>query len=114
MPHKKERAAPAPTGDGSENDQPGGTISPKNTTDTAKSQAGRRSRRKGALIEREIVNLHRALGIHAERVPLSGAAHYKGKNHDIDILPDGHDGPPLCCEVKARGNGEGFATLGRS
>ena len=70
-------------------------------------------RRKGARIEREIVELHRSLGIHAERVPLSGGAHYQGNGADVDIYPFGKDGAPLCCEVKGRANGEGFATLER-
>ena len=35
--------------------------------------SGRKSRDKGARIERKIVTLHRALGIHAERVTFSGA-----------------------------------------
>ena len=40
--------------------------------------SGAKHRRKGDRIEREIVELHRELGIHAERVPLSGAVRYKG------------------------------------
>jgi hypothetical protein len=98
---------------GSEDDQPGGKINSENTTDTARSQRGRRSRNKGARIEREIVELHRALGIHAERVPLSGASHYKGAGHDVDVLAFGPDSAPLCGEVKARKNGQGFATISR-
>jgi Holliday junction resolvase len=35
---------------------------------------GRMSQRKGKVIEREIVQLHRELGVFAERVPLSGAS----------------------------------------
>jgi Holliday junction resolvase len=70
-------------------------------------------RRKGARIEREIVDLHHALGLRAERVPLSGAARYQGNDADVDIYPFGPDAAPLCGEVKARGDGEGFATLER-
>jgi Holliday junction resolvase len=70
-------------------------------------------RDKGARIEREIVDLHRALGIHAERVPLSGAVRYQGNGADVDIYPFGRDAAPLVGEVKARANGEGFATLDR-
>jgi Holliday junction resolvase len=33
--------------------------------------------RKGAAHEREIVNRHRALGVHAERYPLSGASRFR-------------------------------------
>lgn len=65
--------------------------------------AGRR--RKGSRVEREIVAEHVRVGIPAKRVPLSGAAPgYKG---DIQI------GQWVVCEVKARANGEGFATLER-
>jgi hypothetical protein len=35
---------------------------------------GRTSRDKGARIEREIVEQHKLIGIHAERYPLSGAS----------------------------------------
>lgn len=61
----------------------------------------RKSRDKGARIEREIVTLHRALGLRCERVPLSGGARYQGSSHDIDVYPTGRDAP-LCCEVKSR------------
>jgi Holliday junction resolvase len=67
-------------------------------------------RRKGARIERELVERHRALGVHAERVPLSGAARYQGNGADIDVhaFPDE---APLACEVKARRGGASFVTL---
>jgi hypothetical protein len=62
-------------------------------------------RRKGARIEREIVNRHREVGIHAERVPLSGAVKGKraGNGHDVDVYGRfaGEEDPPFCCEVKA-------------
>jgi Holliday junction resolvase len=70
-------------------------------------------RRKGARIEREIVELHRSLGLRAERVPLSGAARYQDIGADVDIYPFGPEEAPLCGEVKARANGEGFTTLER-
>jgi Holliday junction resolvase len=70
-------------------------------------------RRKGARIEREIVALHIAAGVHAEKVPLSGAVRYRGNGADVDVYPFGRDAAPLCCEVKARKNGEGFAMLER-
>lgn len=70
-------------------------------------------RRKGLRLEREIVDLHRGLGIHAERVPLSGASRYRGNGADVDIYPFGKDVGPLVTEVKGRANGEGFATLER-
>ena len=46
---------------------------------------GRRSRDKGARRERAIVELHTACGLRAERVPLSGAAHYRGIGADVDL-----------------------------
>lgn len=73
--------------------------------------SGAGHRRKGDRIEREIVALHLALGIHAERVPLSGASRYQGNGADIDVYPNGKDEAPFCCEVKARKSGEGFRQL---
>ncbi len=70
-------------------------------------------RRKGARLERELVELHRGLGVHAERVPLSGAMKYQGGGHDIDVYALGRDTPPLVTEVKGRANGAGFKTLER-
>ena len=72
--------------------------------------AGARHRRKGSRVEREIVALHKVEGVHAERVPLSGAAggSFSG---DIEFYPFGPDEAPLVGEVKARRNGEGFKTL---
>lgn len=81
------------------------------STTEPKRKGGRSQRRKGDRIEREIVELHRQIGVHAERVPLSGATRYQGHGHDIDVMAFGKDAAPLCCEVKARANGEGFATL---
>src|SRR5262249_54390074 len=73
----------------------------------------RKSRAKGARCEREIVALHKEMGVHAEKVPLSGAARYQGGAHDIDVYAFGKDAAPLVTEVKARANGEGFVTLER-
>lgn len=73
----------------------------------------RMQRNKGARIEREIVELHRQLGLRAERVPLSGAMRYQGNGADVDVYAFGPDEAPLVSEVKARANGEGFATLER-
>lgn len=72
---------------------------------------GKMQRDKGARIEREVVNRHRDRGLKAERVPLSGAAHYKGGDHDIDAYAAWEPDIPLCGEVKARKNGEGFKTI---
>lgn len=74
---------------------------------------GRASRQKGDRREREIVALHIEMGVHAERVPLSGAARYQGNGADIDVYALGKDAAPLVCEVKARASGEGFTTLER-
>ena len=74
---------------------------------------GRMQRSKGARIEREIVELHRGLRLRAERVPLSGAARYRGNGADVDVYAFGPEDAPLVSEVKSRGNGEGFATLER-
>jgi len=72
--------------------------------------SGARHRRKGNLIEREIVERHKSLGIIAERYPLSGASRFRGSGHDVDlhIFPEQ---APLVAEVKARKNGAGFTTL---
>jgi len=71
----------------------------------------RSQRDKGARRERELVNKHLELGVHAERVPLSGATHYQGGGHDIDLYPFGTDHGALVAEVKARKSGEGFKTI---
>lgn len=72
---------------------------------------GKPSRDKGARVEREIVAKHKAMGVHAERVPLSGATHYQGNGADIDVYALGRDEAPLCGEIKARKSGAGFVTL---
>jgi len=64
---------------------------------------GKPSRDKGARRERELVQLCRAWGLKAERVPLSGAA--KGSfAGDVDIYKIGRDAP-FIGEVKARAAG---------
>ena len=72
---------------------------------------GKASRDKGARIEREIVALHKEIGVHAEKVPLSGGARYRGNSTDVDIYPRGKEEAPLCSEVKGRKNGQGFKTI---
>jgi Holliday junction resolvase len=67
---------------------------------------GAKSRRKGARCEREIVDLHHAIGIAAERVPLSGAA---GGSFCGDVRIPGLG----TAEVKSRAGGAGFVTLTR-
>jgi hypothetical protein len=73
--------------------------------------SGARHRRKGDRIERELVELHRALGVHAERYPLSGASRFRGAGHDVDVYVFGREAAPLVAEVKARKNGAGFTML---
>jgi hypothetical protein len=72
---------------------------------------GKASRDKGLRRERGLVELHRRCGIHAERIPLSGASHYQGNGADLDIYGRGPDAPPYRAEIKARGDGRGFKTL---
>jgi hypothetical protein len=78
---------------------------------TNKSIGGAKSRRKGDRIERELVERHRAIGIHAERYPLSGASRFRGSGHDFDLYLCGRDEPPAVGEVKGRKSGSGFVTL---
>ena len=73
--------------------------------------SGARHRRKGDRIEREIVEAHRAFGVHAERYPLSGASRFRGSGHDMDIYAFGREAAPLVAECKARKNGGGFVQL---
>jgi hypothetical protein len=72
---------------------------------------GRSSRRKGDRIERELVERLLALGIKAERYPLSGATRFHGSGHDVDVYAFGENEAPLIAEVKGRKSGAGFATL---
>lgn len=74
---------------------------------------GKPSRDKGARRERQMVALHQGIGVHAERVPLSGAARYQGNGADLDVYARGRDAAPLVFECKARSTGEGFATIKR-
>ena len=75
--------------------------------------SGARHRQKGDRIEREIVALHRALGIHAERYPLSGASRFRNSGHDLDLYINGPDAAPAVAEVKARKNGAGWTVIER-
>jgi hypothetical protein len=70
---------------------------------------GKASRDKGLRRERAIVDVHRKSGIHAERVPLSGALGYRGNDADVDLYVRG--ALPVKAEVKARRDGAGFKTL---
>ena len=63
--------------------------------------SGRSPRQKGDRRERQVVALFDAFGLEARRRPLSGADHFEGKSHDIDLfLTDG--GEPVYIECKAR------------
>ena len=75
--------------------------------------SGARHRRKGARVERELVQLHRSLGIHSERYPLSGSSRFRNSGHDVDVYVFGKDEAPLVAEVKARKAGAGFVQLER-
>ena len=75
--------------------------------------SGARHRAKGNRVERELVALHKAIGIHAERYPLSGASHFRNSGHDLDVYAFGPDQAPLVAEVKARKDGGSFVTLER-
>jgi Holliday junction resolvase len=72
---------------------------------------GRGSRDKGSRVERELVERHIALGVHAERYPLSGASRFRGSGHDLDVYALGREAAPLVAESKARKNGTGFIQL---
>jgi Holliday junction resolvase len=74
-------------------------------------RGGHRSRAKGDHIEREIVSRHAAIGIKAERYPVSGGSRFRGSGHDIDIYAFGTEEAPLVAEVKSRRSGAGFVTL---
>jgi hypothetical protein len=74
---------------------------------------GKMERDKGNRVEREFVNWLKEHGIHAERVPLSGATRYQGRDHDVDIYPWGTGGRTLHGEVKARREGAGSTLLRR-
>jgi hypothetical protein len=62
-------------------------------------------------MEREVVERHKVLGVHAERYPLSGASKFRGSGHDVDVYLFGRDEAPLVAEVKARKSGAGFVML---
>ena len=65
---------------------------------------GRSAKQKGNRVERKLVTLHKAAGVLAERIPLSGAAGgtFSG---DLNIYLFGSD--PAKGEVKARRTGAG-------
>ena len=81
------------------------------TAPRASRPGGARHRQKGNRTEREIVDRHKAVGVHAERYPLSGASRFRGADHDVDIYAFGADEAPIVAEVKSRKSGAGFTTL---
>lgn len=68
------------------------------------------SRDKGMRRERQLVEMHRVLGVRAERTPLSGATPFRN-SVDIDIYPFGAHAEPWVGECKARASGEGFVQI---
>jgi len=70
---------------------------------------GKPSRDKGVRFERTIVKLLKAMGFHAERIPLSGAV--KGSFSD-DVIAE-IDGDIWRFELKKKARGDGFAMLYR-
>ena len=114
--HSKKRNAAAEARGVREIDHLGGKVNQENSlkpTHVQGQRGGRRSRAKGDRIEREIVARHAAIGIKAERYPLSGASRFRGSGHDVEVYAFGPEEPPLVAEVKARQSGAGFVTLGR-
>ena len=72
---------------------------------------GKASRNKGARGEREVVQLHKTMKVHAERVPLSGAMAYQDNAEDVDVYAFGRDEAPLVCQVKRQKKDAGWKTL---
>ena len=72
--------------------------------------SGAKHRRKGSRVELEVVHRHTDIGVHSEKVPLSGAAGGRFKA-DVDVYAFGGDQAPLCCEVKSRRDGAGFKVI---
>lgn len=73
---------------------------------------GKKSRDKGVRRERMIVEMHEAVGIRAERVPLSGAMKFRNtESTDVDIYVAGKDMPPWVTEVKARADASGWTMI---
>jgi Holliday junction resolvase len=81
------------------------------TAPRASRPGGARHRQKGNRTEREVVDRHKAVGVHAERYPLSGASRFRGAGHGVDIYAFGADEAPIVAEVNSRESGAGFTTL---
>ena len=65
-------------------------------------RGGHRSQAKGDRIDREIVSRHAAIGIKAQRYPLSGGRRFRGSGHDVDIYAFSTGEGPLVAEAKSR------------
>lgn len=74
---------------------------------------GKSPRAKGSRVEREMVKRHEALGVPTKRIDGKIGQFGADKSHDIDVYARGRDEAPLCGEIKARKNGEGFTVLER-
>ncbi len=72
---------------------------------------GRLSRDKGCRGEREIVRLHKAMRILAERVPLSGGMNYQQNGEDVDLYVFGKDEGALVTQVKRQATDAGWKTI---
>jgi hypothetical protein len=53
--------------------------------------SGASHRQNGDRVECEIVARHLELGIHSERVPLSGASRYEGNGADVELYINGRE-----------------------
>ena len=73
----------------------------------------RASRAKVDRIERELVNQHKEIGIHAERYPPSGVSRFRGAGHHADIDAFGCVKVPIVAAVNGRKSGTGFTTIER-
>jgi hypothetical protein len=90
----------------------GGKIDPRHSTQpnssTRRPSGGRSPRRKGSAFEREAVDLLQALGLAAERVPLSGAVKGGKYDHDISCPVRGVDR-----RIEAKRRARAFRTIDR-
>jgi len=71
-------------------------------TSEAATRRAKKSKRKGARIEREIVAMHLAAGIHAKKV-----SRMYGPDEDVLVHTPLYPACPLVCEVKGRASAKG-------
>ena len=67
--------------------------------------SGRKSLRKGANEERDVVNLHRDLGFKCERTLEKGARSDGSATWDVDLYAFGDNSAPIIGECKIRAKG---------